>query len=315
MSSPLPNLSKNSPGEAGLTSEGLSSWLSNTTFPSAGTALACGVSGGADSLALLALGVAAGCDVTAIHVDHGQRPTSADEARVVEACAASLGASFESHRVEVEPGSNLEARMRAARYGVLGPDAATGHTADDQAETVLINLVRGSGLVGLGAMEPGFRRPILSLRRADTEAICATLGWTPVIDESNRDPAFLRNRMRHEVMPLLSSVADRDVVPLLTRSAAHARDAASALVGQASEVDPTNAKQLQSVAPAIAAIALQRWVREETGDDHPIDAASVQRVLDVVNGNAKAAEVSGGWRVSRSQQVLSISEPSSRESR
>lgn len=292
----------------------LSGWLPDTTFPPVDAPLRCGVSGGADSLALLALGVASGCAVTAVHVDHGQRPGSAEEARIVERCAVSLGASFESHRVEVEAGSNIEARMRAARYGVLGPTAATGHTADDQAETMLINLVRGSGLVGLGAMEPGPRRPILSLRRADTEAICATLGWEPVIDESNSDPAFLRNRMRHEVMPLLNEVAARDVVPLLARSAAHARDAASALGAQAAEVDPTDAKQLQLVAPAIAAIALQRWVRDETGDDYPIDAASVQRVLNVANGHAKAAEVSGGWRVSRSKQMLRISDVATRES-
>jgi len=135
------------------------------------------VSGGADSLALLALAVSAGCDVTAVHVDHGQRDGAAEEAELVRSYATSIGATFEAASVSVESGPNLEARMRAARYGVLGPEGATGHTADDQAETLLINLMRGAGLVGLGAMQPGPRRPILSLRRADTEAAMSFRCW------------------------------------------------------------------------------------------------------------------------------------------
>lgn len=298
-------------GDAGVD---LSRWLANTTFPERGAPLRCGVSGGADSLALLALAVEAGCEVTAVHVDHGQRAESSGEAGVVADCAAKVGASFESHVVEVEAGSNLEARMRAARYQVLGPDAATGHTADDQAETLLINLVRGSGLAGLGAMKPGYRRPILALRRGDTEAVCAALGWIPVHDASNLDPAFQRNRIRHEVLPLLSEIADRDVVPLLTRAAGHARDGAQVVVDQARDLDPTRALDLQAAPRPVAAIAIQRWIRSETKSEHPIDAASLDRVLDVAHGDALAAEVNGGWRVSRSQQVLHLTPPKVRES-
>lgn len=289
-------------------------WLTHTTFPDSGSTLRCGVSGGADSLALMALAVAAGCDVTAVHVDHGQRPDSSGEADVVANYAKHVGAAFESHEVEVEAGSNLEARMRAERYRVLGPDAATGHTADDQAETMLINLMRGSGLMGLGAMQPGYRRPILALRRSDTEKVCDLLGWTPVNDASNNDPAFQRNRIRHEVLPLLSNVADRDVVPLLTRAAGHARDGVQVLADQAANLDPTQALDLKAAPRPVAAIALQRWIRSETNSEHPIDSASLDRVLDVVNGDALAAEVNGGWRVSRSQQTLRISPPSVRES-
>lgn len=284
----------------------LSAWLAQCTFPDGETELRCGVSGGADSLALLALAAASGHRVTAVHVDHGQRRGASSEADLVASCAAAVGATFESATVNVAPGANLEARMRAARYGVLGPNAATGHTADDQAETVLINLVRGAGLIGLGAMQPGARRPILSLRRSDTEAICAALDWTPFADPSNVDPAFVRNRMRHEVIPLLNDVAGRDVVPLFARSADHARDAAAVLDAEADKIDPTSAKLLAATPRPIAALAVQRWVRRETGDEHPIDAASIARVLDVAAGNTLAAEVTGGWRVARSQQRLSI---------
>lgn len=288
-------------------SESLDEWLDLATFPSAGSELRCGVSGGADSLALMALGVAAGCAVTAVHVDHGQRPDGQREARLVEQLATSIGARFESAVVDVSPGANLEARMRSARYEVLGPEAATGHTADDQAETLLINLIRGTGLVGLGAMIPGVRHPILTLRRADTEAVCERLGWQPFIDPSNEDVAFQRNRVRGEVVPLLSDVAGRDVVPLLIRTARHAREAAQALDTQAIELDPTDARALTAAPKSVAVAALQRWIREETGAEHPIDSAAIGRVLDVAAGNAVAAEILGGWRVSRSRQQLSIS--------
>ncbi len=255
---------------------------------------------------MLALGVAAGCEVTAVHVDHGQRPSGHEEAERVERACADVGAAFESVTVDVAPGSNLEARMRAARYGVLGRDAATGHTADDQAETLVINLLRGTGLVGLGAMSPGPRRPILALRRADTVEICRRLRWESFDDPSNDDSSFQRNRIRHEVLPLLNDVAGRDVAPLLARSAEHARSAAVELARQASELDPTDAKALAEAPQPIAAIALQRWVRDVTGDEHPIDAAAVARVLAVAAGEAVAAEVTGGWRISRSNQRLSL---------
>jgi len=284
----------------------LAPWLSLATYPAAGSPIRLGVSGGADSLALLALAVASGCDATAVHVDHGQRPGSADEAEFVSDAARAIGANFEGHTLDVPAGSNLEARLRAARYAVLGKDAATGHTADDQAETVLINLLRGAGIVGLGAMTPGFRRPILGLRRSDTEDICAHLGWTPFSDPSNTDPAHLRNRVRHELVALMSDLADRDVVPLLVRTAGHARSAATVLERLADEVDPTDARALSRTHQAVAAIAIQRWIRASSETNHPIDAAAVARVLAVAAGDAVAAEVVGGLRVARSEQRLRI---------
>ena len=254
----------------------------------------------------MALAVSAGCSVTAVHVDHGQRPASSTEADLVEQYAAAVGASFESARVDVADGANLEARMRAARYEVLGIHAATGHTADDQAETVLINLIRGAGLVGLGAMAPGPRRPILALRRTETEQVCKVLGWEPFSDPSNSDARFVRNRIRAEVLPLLGDVAGRDVIPLLVRSADHARDAAGVLGEHADQLDPTDAKAIAAAPRVLAALAIQRWVRRETGEEHPIDSASAGRVLAVARGESIAAEVTGGYRVSRSGQRLSV---------
>jgi tRNA(Ile)-lysidine synthase len=260
------------------------------------------VSGGPDSLALLVLAVAAGCDVTAHHVDHGLRPESGAEAAVVEAAASCLGARFVAHRVAVDPGPNLEERARDARRAVLPPGVATGHTADDQAETVVLNLLRGAGLDGLAGMRPGTEKPLLALRRSETEAVCVGAGLVPVRDPSNADPAFRRNRVRHEVLPLLGDVAGRDVVPVLARQAALLRAEADLLDGLAAGVDPCDARALAALPPAVA----RRAVRRLLGGDHPPGSASVERVLAVARGEAVACEVEGGRRVRRSVGRLRV---------
>ncbi len=275
------------------------------TFPAPGTGVVCAVSGGADSLALLALACAAGLDVTAVHVDHGLRPDSEAEAEVVAAAAARFGARFRAESVVVEPGSDLENRARRARYEVLGPEAMTGHTADDQAETVLINLLRGAGLDGIAAMEPGHRHPILALRRAETTALCEHLSLDAIDDPMNRDPRFVRNRVRHEALPLLADIARRDPVPLLNRSADLARRAAADLDALAADLDPTDCRMLAAAVPSVAHQTLRRWLQTATG--YPPSAAELDRVMAVVRGEAAACEIEPGVRVSRSRQRLSVS--------
>ena len=277
------------------------SLLARCTFPPPGTDVTCAVSGGADSLALLVLATAAGCRVTAVHVDHGLRPGSAAEANLVRDAAARYGAAFRPAKVDVAPGPNLEARARAARYAVLPPDVLTGHTADDQAETVLLNLLRGAGLDGLAGMRRE-RHPLLALRRAETEALCAGEKLTPFTDPTNADPKHRRNRVRHELLPLLNDIAQRDVVPVLARQAALLRDEADVL--DAGVPRPTDAAALAAAPPALARRAIRRWLTD--GQDHPPDAATVERVLAVARNEAKATDVGDGRRVLRTQNVLRL---------
>jgi len=266
----------------------------------------CAVSGGADSLSLLALAIAAGCRATAVHVDHGLRQGSMAEAGQVAEAAAYLGAAFRAERVQVDAGPNLEARARSARHGVLPGDALFGHTADDQAETVLLNLLRGAGLDGLAGIRADARHPILALRRDETRALCARLGLSPLDDPSNRDARHRRNRVRAEVLPLLDDVAERDLVPVLARQAELLREVADLLATQAELVDPTDARTLAGAPPALARAVVRAWLRGRDAERHPPDAATVARVLAVARGDAVATDVGGGWRVARSEGRLRL---------
>lgn len=190
--------------------------------------LVIGVSGGPDSLALLhALRKHITADQLIVaHLDHGLRPSSAAEAQQVEGMAEGL--RFYAERVDVarlakEQGQSLEEAGRIARYDLLARVAtnegashvAVGHNADDQVETILMHVLRGSGLAGLRGMQmvspmpghPGvwLLRPFLGLSRQEIETYCAINELAPILDESNADPSFLRNRLRTELLPLLEA--------------------------------------------------------------------------------------------------------------
>ncbi|MGH8980153.1 MAG: tRNA lysidine(34) synthetase TilS, partial [Acidimicrobiales bacterium] len=300
-------------------------FLARCTFPPSGADLACAVSGGADSLALLVLASAAGCTVTAIHVDHGIRPGSASEAGIVADAARRVGARFRTERVVVAPGPNLAARARAARFAILPPGVATGHTMDDQAETVLCNLLRGAGPDGVAGMRGGFEHPILAMRRTETEAVCREAGLEWFEDPSNADRAHLRNRVRHELLPLCGTLGGRDPVPLLARFAAlQAQDTTFLSETSVAAVpDPADTAALLQVPEPLRARAVRRWLRSlgatppaggrdaaiPGADRQPPTLADVRRVLRVAAGDAVATEISGGWRVRRSRGRLVASSP------
>jgi tRNA(Ile)-lysidine synthase len=174
-----------------------------------------------------------------LHVDHGLRADSARDAGFVRMLGARLGVPVEVRRVEVGPGS-VEAAARAARYAALEAEAdrvgatriATGHTADDQAETVLMRVLAGAGVRGLAAIPPvrgRVIRPLLDVRRPALRELLVAAGLPWLEDPTNQDRRFARNRIRHDVLPVLAGAVDTDVVPLLVRTARLAREAVDAL--------------------------------------------------------------------------------------
>lgn len=274
--------------------------LARTRFPNQ-THLDCAVSGGADSIALLLLAVRTEQPVTAWHVDHGLRAESPNEAAFVQHLAVALDVRFESRRITVTDGPNLEARARDARYAVLPPDVLTGHTADDQAETVLINLLRGSGTAGLAGMRHD-RHPLLGLRRHETHELCAQLGITALHDPMNDDARFQRVRIREELLPLLGEISQRDVVDILVRQSHVLRDDDDLLEELAAMIDTTDAVALRAAPPALARRAIRQWL----ADPKPPSLATVERVLAVARGEATACEIGLGREVRRSRQRLEI---------
>jgi tRNA(Ile)-lysidine synthase len=204
--------------------------------------LAIAVSGGPDSVALLHLAVAAfPGQVTALTVDHGLRPASSDEAATVgRHCAAAGIAHHILHWTGQKPAANLQAAARAARYRLMAdwcaahavPLLATAHHADDQAETLLLRLARGSGsggLAGIRAWRPlgqgvTLVRPLLGVRRTELAAIAGVSGWPLVDDPANRDPRHDRTRAR----ALLAATPWLDPARLAA-AAAHLMEAEAAL--------------------------------------------------------------------------------------
>jgi tRNA(Ile)-lysidine synthase len=191
-----------------------------------GSRILAAVSGGPDSMALLHVLALVRSKLAfglfAHGVDHGLRPQAADELDAAEQLARTLEVPFARTRVDVPRGGNLQARARAARWEALRAAAAqigaeriaTGHHAEDRAETLLIRLLRGTGPKGLAVLPPlaGDRiRPFYRARRADIEAHVRRHRIPFRIDPSNADPRFLRTRVRHELLPLMEALSPRIV--------------------------------------------------------------------------------------------------------
>jgi tRNA(Ile)-lysidine synthase len=154
---------------------------------------------------------------------------------------------------------------------------------------------------------PVERRPLIGLRRSETHALCAELGLDPVIDASNDDLSLRRNRVRHELLPLLDAVAARDVVPVVARQAELLADDAALLDALSEVIDATDAKALRAAPLPLARRAVRSWLRcGSDAEHHPPDAATVERVLAVARGEAAATDVGGGRRVTRSRGRLTI---------
>lgn len=231
------------------------------------------LSGGPDSLALAAA-AAALLPTTALIVDHGLQPGSHEVASTAKEQALAVGCvAAETLCVDVGTEGGPEAAARSARYRALdtarrGAPVLLGHTLDDQAETVLLGLGRGSGarsIAGMRPYDPPWCRPLLGVRRAVTHRACAELGLTPWHDPHNADARFTRARLRSEVLPLLEGVLGGGVAEALARTATALREDTEALDGIAAEIlagldgDPST-DALASLPDAIRRRVIRGWL-------------------------------------------------------
>ena len=296
------------------------------------------VSGGPDSVALLdvlgALRAPLGLTLSAVHVHHGLRPEADAEADAVRGLCGRLEVPCRVERVAVRrhpPWDGLEAESRRARHAALDRVArelaaariALGHTVDDQAETVLMRLLQGAGPRGLGGMAPvrgRLIRPLIETSRRAIEAHLRERGLGWVEDPSNRDPRFLRNRIRHELLPFMTELGGGPVAEALARSAgavralvadleAHARADLAALgtrdgAGIILDVDALTGRPVELAAEILLqAAALQ-------GESRPLRGPAQRALRRLLTGAPRRRAVRlGGLAVERSGRRLRVGPP------
>lgn len=268
------------------------------------------LSGGPDSLALTA--VAAGLrPTTALIVDHRLQAGSDAVAEAARRQAMALGC-VAAHVLLVDVGrtGGPEAAARQARYAALdtaraGAPVLLGHTLDDQAETVLLGLGRGSGarsIAGMRPHDPPWHRPLLGVRRTLTHAVCDELGLSPWQDPHNAEPRFTRVRLRREVLPLLEDVLGGGVAEALARTATALREdtetldalAGEALAGARTEAGGLDTAGLAPLPDAVRRRVIRAWLLDSGACDlTDIQIRGVDRLVMAWRGQGGVAVGSG----------------------
>lgn len=318
---------------------GLLLFLQREAVESQPVLVAC--SGGPDSLALIhALHQARICPVAAAHLNHQLRGAESDgDQAFVENFCQELAIPLEVERLDVrqaaaQGGANLESTARRLRYEWLTRTAeangirwiATGHTANDQAETVLHHLLRGTGLRGLRGIAPRrplspsvtLLRPLLGVERDDVLAYLEEHRLAARQDSSNLDLALLRNRLRHQLLPLLKEQFQPAIVPILSRLAQQAAETyalveeqaqrllAAAERPRAGELLVLHGKTLAAEPRPLVREALHIvWERQGWPLD-AMDYAAWERLMELVFGTETALDLPGGVHARRKGQVLQI---------
>ena len=333
----------------------LTAWRS-LKLPVENAAVIVAVSGGADSTSLLLAldelikAGKLGISLIVAHLDHGLRPASRDDARWVESLAQSLGYECVTRRVDAKKratttGDNLEQAARRSRYGFLERTAnqkgsqliLTAHTLDDQAETVLLRLLRGSAAEGLSGIEPvrslsrdskiQLARPLVPwARRVDSETYCRQRSVDFRIDEMNQDEKFARVRVRKQLLPLMHSFNNK-IVEALSRTATLLREDAGLLTAEADELlkaasrthtgakktagnmaPPLSVSTLASAPAAVRRRALRQWILKGVGDLRRVEMVHLNAVDRLIQGNrgGRTAELPNGARVVRKAGWLEL---------
>jgi tRNA(Ile)-lysidine synthase len=248
--------------------------------------------------------------VSGTHVDHGLEASQTLSNAAAE-IAGRLGIPFETIPVEVPPGPSLEAQAREARYAALsrvdGP-VITGHTRDDALETMLINLVRGTGADGLGGIPyhrpPNVYRPILDVSRSETREIAALAELPFRDDPSNDDLRLTRNHIRRVVLPRL-----RDLNPRLDEAMSRAAAALRAdgeYLDELADLAPSEALEVSLITTLPRPVADRLILRWLSSHEVRVSADLVERVWSVVLGETDNQDLEGGRSVVRDRALIRI---------
>ena len=294
----------------------LENFLRRYDMVKAGDHIICAVSGGADSMALLwamyLLKEKLGIDLSAAHFNHHLRGEESDrDEQFVRDFCDGYGIPLLVGSGNVVAGKKgLEAAARDARYAFLRTlpgKIATAHTADDNAETVLMHLVRGTGLKGLGAISPisgNVFRPMLGITRTDVEDFLDEYHVEHITDSSNETDAFLRNRLRHHVMPLLATENPK-LAENLSAMALRLRQDEEALSRHASDV-PLSVASLRQEMPAVRSRILERFLKESGVREPEAQHISLAESLIFSDNPSARGNFPGGITISRNYDTLEV---------
>ncbi|KQB86185.1 tRNA lysidine(34) synthetase TilS [Corynebacterium lowii] len=279
-----------------------------------------GLSGGADSTALLLACLMEGLRVHAVVVDHGLQQGSAAVAGAAADTALRLGATCSVLRVQVTGAGGMEAAAREARYRALADAAGAaaggagaaqprpilvGHTCEDQAETYLLGALRGNP-AGMEPVTGNIHRPLLRVRRRDTQLACREWGITPWQDPHNEDSAFRRVAVRREVIPgLATATGIDDPVPALAQAAARAAADNAALEEWARRVHTDSAVDLAGLPAAVRGRILARMVHEAGGRATGASISTLDALVTDWHGQGPVA-VGAGLVVTRANGKLTV---------
>ena len=268
------------------------------------------LSGGGDSVCLLDVAMRIGAQVSALHVNYGLRPTADGDEEFCRRLCERLGVPLSVERVDLPPGGNLQAEARAARYSlaeaVTTGDFAAGHTASDQAETVLYRLAVSPGsraLQGMDARRGRLVRPLLEVTREEVREYLRAryLQWRE--DPSNADSRFARARVRNEVLPALRQIGDR-AEQTIAETARQLREEAEVLDIAASDalgaIGGGPAVALDSLAPLPAALrrlVLRRLAEDAAGGPRPLSRREAEQIAGLGREGSKSLDLGGGLRV------------------
>ena len=292
----------------------LLSFVRKNDLIASGDRVICAISGGADSVALLfalyLLKDKLHIDLAAAHFNHGLRGAESDrdEAFVRDFCSR-YDIPLYVGSGEVKTGKKgLEAAARDARYAFLKSldgKIATAHTADDNAETILLHLVRGTGLKGLGGIMPhngSVIRPMLSVTRADVEDFLAEWSLPHIEDSSNETDQFLRNRLRHHVMPLLKEENPK-LAENLSQMALRLRQDEECLT-ELSYSDALSVEKLRQMHPSLRARALERFMKKNGVPEPEAEHIALAEALVMSEKPSASARFPGGVTIGRNYDTL-----------
>jgi tRNA(Ile)-lysidine synthase len=311
---------------------------------SAGDLVLVSVSGGPDSVCLLYslwhLRRLFKIRLAVFHFDHGLREGSADDAAYVRRLSARLRVPFHMRVAQDRPrkGQSVEAWARLRRLAAmndvrkeLGGVMAEGHTLDDQAETVLLNIVRGTGLEGIVGIDPGsgahsrWVQPLIRVERNEVEAFCGALHLRPRHDPMNEDRRFLRAAIRHDVLPALERATGRGVKGAIVRTSENLRSDRDELAFQAIRVYERIVRgergrdvrflvsELRDLPTAVASRVIRFAVYNAMSSDWaaPWSKEAIEAVLDLAAGRpGRRRDLPNGMKAWRDKQYVHIARPS-----